>query len=84
MKALQKQEFQCTRADSGFVVSLPLVTIVVGKDPDHESFMVNIQDDRGEESESTSFDKLQQPEVLALCATYRPAQATAPETPALV
>jgi hypothetical protein len=88
MKALQTEGFDCVSADSGFVVRVPSVTIVVGKDPDHDSFMVSIEDNRGEEPESTSFDKLNRDDVLSLCAPYKQAQPVEPaetiETPLVV
>jgi hypothetical protein len=83
-KTLEAQGFQCVRLDGGLIVSLPKVTIVIGKDADHESLMVQIQDETGEETEFSSFDKLQQPAVLELCEQYRKPEATVVDRPDLI
>jgi hypothetical protein len=77
MKSLQKEGFAPIRVDSGLVLNLSGVDVVIGKDPDHESLMVSITDYRGEETESLSFDKMQQIDVVALCEQYKLAQPMA-------
>jgi hypothetical protein len=88
IKALQNEGFECVDAAGGFIIRVPSVMIMIGKDPDHDSFMVSIEDSQGEETESTSFFQLQKDEVLSLCAPYKQAQPVAPteslETPLVV
>ncbi len=83
-KTLGQQGFQVVRRDGGLIVSLPKVTIVIGKDEDSESLMVHIQDETGEETDFSSFDNLQQPAVMELCEQYRKPEATVVDRPELV
>jgi hypothetical protein len=78
IKALQNEGFECENAPGGFIIRLPLAMIMIAKDPDHDSFMVSIEDSQGEETESTSFFQLQKDEVLSLCAPYKQSQSVAP------
>jgi hypothetical protein len=78
IKALQNEGFKCENAAGGFIIRVPSVMIMIGKDPDHASFMVSIEDRQSEDVESTSFLRLSQEEVLDICAPYKQAQPVAP------
>jgi hypothetical protein len=88
IKALRNEGFECVNAAGGFIIRVPFVMIAIGKDPDHDSFMVSIEDSHSEDVESTSFFKLTHDEVLDICAPYKQAQSVAPveaiETPLVV